>query len=254
VIETRPCPHCGCAQLPSAAFCSACGFEFRAPRFGDEPPPPVPSWDRRARLQGKPAIRVVAAILAALAASLPLHLLARDATALLLLDALLAGVVLGCVALERGALAPALAASGGWLLALAVPAAYAVQALGWIWVRILKSALGEPPGGHPFAGMPLWVQWVSVVAVAGIFEELAFRGVFLRSAKIFLRPVAAHLLTAGAFAAIHFNPPLFPYHFLVGLTLGWLRERSGSLWPPILMHAAHNAAVLGLLPGAPLSP
>lgn len=254
MITTRACPHCGRAQPGGASFCSACGFEFRAPRFDAEPPPPVPSWDRRAGLQGRPAIRVVVAILAVLAASIPLLFLARDTTALLLVDALLAAVVLACVALERGALAPALTASGGWWLALAVPAAYAVQAIGWIYQRILARGLGEAHEGHPFAEMPVWVQWISVVAVAGVFEELAFRGVFLRSAKHFLRPVAAHLLTAAAFAAIHFNPPLFPYHFLVGLTLGGLRERSGSLWPPILMHAAHNAAVLGFLPGAPLGP
>ena len=32
----------------------------------------------------------------------------------------------------------------------------------------------------------------------------------------------------------------FPHRFVAGLGFGWLRERSGSLLPPIAAHATHN--------------
>lgn len=35
-----------------------------------------------------------------------------------------------------------------------------------------------------------------------------------------------------------------PHRFLVGLILGWLRARSGSLWPGILAHAVLNTLAI----------
>lgn len=236
----------------SAAYCAACGQEFRAPRIDEESPPPVPSWERRAGLQGKPAVRVTVAMLAALVVAVPFMFGELEPTDWLILDALMAGVVLGCVVLERGALTPSLRASGGLWLLLAVPAGYVLQWLGWLWSLVLERGGGAAPEGA-FVEMPTWILFLTIVLVPAIFEELAFRGIFLRSARTFLRPLPAHLLTAAAFAAIHFQPLMLPFHFGIGLALGALRERSGSLWPPMLLHAVNNALAVGLLPGAPWS-
>jgi membrane protease YdiL (CAAX protease family) len=35
---------------------------------------------------------------------------------------------------------------------------------------------------------------------------------------------------------------IFPTHFAMGLIFGWLRMRTGSLLPGMLLHAAWNAA------------
>ena len=57
------------------------------------------------------------------------------------------------------------------------------------------------------------------------------------------------------------SPERFIPQFLVGLLLGTLVVRCGSLWPAILLHALHNAAALGIgtlamqtrIPGAMLA-
>jgi membrane protease YdiL (CAAX protease family) len=34
-----------------------------------------------------------------------------------------------------------------------------------------------------------------------------------------------------------------PFHVGIGIYLCWLRERSASLWPCMLMHGVYNAAI-----------
>lgn len=252
MIPTRNCPYCSAVQPASASFCGACGHEFRAPRRAEETPPPVPSVERRFQAQGGAATRVLIALLAVLAVAVPLHYLpTSESWDALVLDAAVALVVLACVAMERGALAPALRAHGGpWLLA-AAPLAWLMQAFGALWFALLAGWLDLPIDESPMPDLPVWLLWVSVVLVPAVFEEIAFRGIFLRSARLLLRPMPAQLLTAGCFAAIHFQPLSFPFHFALGLALGLLRERSGSLWPPMLLHALNNALAIGLIPGGP---
>lgn len=251
MIPTQDCRHCGRTQAASAAFCAACGLEFRPPRLDRETPPPVPSWELRASMQGRPAVRVLVALLAALIVAVPFYFADTGVAGWLFVDALVVGVVLGCVALEGGALTPSLRASGGWWLLAAVPVGFLMQACGWLWVQLLYGMEVVDTSDADSFELPGWLLVVSIVLVPAIFEELAFRGIFLRSAQIFLRPVPAHLLTAAVFAGIHFTPLMLPFHFTMGLALGALRAVSGSLWPPILMHAVNNALAIGLLPGSP---
>jgi membrane protease YdiL (CAAX protease family) len=46
------------------------------------------------------------------------------------------------------------------------------------------------------------------------------------------------------FAVWHLNPLQFPGAFAGGLVLGWLRHRTGSLWPCIWLHALFNGIVV----------
>lgn len=252
MIATRTCGHCRRAQPASASFCGACGFEFEAPSRARELPPPVPSVERRVGVQGRAAIRQLLAFIAILVAAIPIHLMQPGVTAeWLLLDAGMAAVVLGCVAAERGALAPALLSSGRLWLLIAVPIAFVLQWSAALYFSLLEAQFEDAQVGMLEEGIPGWLLLVSVVAMPAVFEELAFRGVFLRSAQHFLRPLAAHTLTAGVFAAIHFDLLSFPFLFALGLALGFLRARSGSLWPAVVLHGFNNAWAVGLLPGGP---
>ncbi len=197
MIPTRLCAQCGSTQPQSAAFCAACGHEFRPPRRLDSLPPPVPTWDRRALLQGRPAIRVLIAMIVAIAVTVPFAILEpEDSTYILLYDAVMVGVVLGCVALERGSLIPSLRATGGLWLLLAVPVGYAMAWLGWVWLQAVRAWFDDGQVGIPFDGAPTWILWLSIVILPAVFEELAFRGIFLRTAQIFLRPGWAQFATA----------------------------------------------------------
>jgi hypothetical protein len=47
-------------------------------------------------------------------------------------------------------------------------------------------------------------------------------------------------VSAALFALIHFNPAQMPHAFVIGLLLGWMYQRTGSLAPAIAFHWANN--------------
>ena len=53
-------------------------------------------------------------------------------------------------------------------------------------------------------------------------------------------------LSSAAFAALHMQYGIGGQFviFAIGLTLSWIRMRSGSLWPAIVCHALNNAVAL----------
>jgi len=97
---------------------------------------------------------------------------------------------------------------------------------------------------------PLDALW-SVVVIAvlpALAEEIVMRGVLLPSLVRPLGTSGAVLASAAAFAAIHLDPYRFLFTFSIGLVLGVLRLRTGSLWPPILAHATLNTATFVVAP------
>lgn len=119
----------------------------------------------------------------------------------------------------------------------------------WAYFSIL-SALGVESLGYLEAfyehGWPLWSAFVLISLLPGIVEELAFRGVILERLERVLRPTDALIVQAAMFSVLHFAPLIFVSHFVMGLVFGWLRQRTGSLYPPIVLHAAWNAAIVCL--------
>jgi membrane protease YdiL (CAAX protease family) len=79
-----------------------------------------------------------------------------------------------------------------------------------------------------------------------IFEEIAFRGIIQgRLARVVTRTESL-LITSFAFGIIHMSLVSLPYLAALGLLLGWLRQRSGSLVPSMVVHGVHNLVVLAL--------
>jgi sodium transport system permease protein len=89
--------------------------------------------------------------------------------------------------------------------------------------------------------LPLWLVVVALAIAPGVCEELAFRGFimsgFLRSA----RPGVAIVLSSIAFGVAHMVPQQVFNAMLLGLVLGLLAVRSGSLLPGILFHVFYNS-------------
>lgn len=88
-----------------------------------------------------------------------------------------------------------------------------------------------------------WVILTACLSPA-ILEEIAFRGLIQERLRKHLGSRNAFLLTAAMFAIIHKAVFSLPYFFLLGLFLGWLRNRSGSLLPCMFAHFFHNLAIL----------
>jgi len=90
---------------------------------------------------------------------------------------------------------------------------------------------------------------VMVVVGAPIAEELTFRGLLWSGlAKRGIRPWVSVLVSAGAFALIHFEPERLLVLLAIGSVLGGVRWLTGSLGACMVAHAVNNApGALGIL-------
>ncbi len=93
---------------------------------------------------------------------------------------------------------------------------------------------------------PFMAFAVVVVVVAPIVEELQFRGVGYGLLERFGQ-TAAILLVGLAFALVHGLIAGFPVIAVFGIGLAFLRSRTDSIYPCMLLHASFNA--FGLIVG-----
>ncbi|MGM0560631.1 MAG: CPBP family intramembrane glutamic endopeptidase [Pseudomonadota bacterium] len=137
----------------------------------------------------------------------------------------------------------------GVLLAIAaIPAVAVVN----IIVSSFKGAPLENPQmdllnpGELSAG-PVLLTLFAAGLVAPIVEEVVFRGFFYGWLRTRYGQVLSMGISAGLFSLLHGIAIMIPALFVVGLMLAWIYEKSGSLWPAIVMHSAFNCIMLGLL-------
>jgi ABC-2 type transport system permease protein/sodium transport system permease protein len=100
--------------------------------------------------------------------------------------------------------------------------------------------------------IPLPLVVLCLAVVPALCEELFFRGLFHCALRQALSPFATVGLTALVFAGFHLvatdalTLERFPPSLLMGLALGVLRERSGSLIPGVILHTLHNGGLVTL--------
>ena len=87
----------------------------------------------------------------------------------------------------------------------------------------------------------LWTS-LSVAVAAPLLEEFLLRGVILRGMLYHSTPLKAILWSAFYFAFIHLNLYQAIGAFLMGLFMGWIYYRTGSLWLTILIHFVNNGS------------
>jgi hypothetical protein len=109
-----------------------------------------------------------------------------------------------------------------------------------LWVPL------DGPPAHPSI---VWIV-LSAVIVYPILEELAFRGTI--QGWLLSRPwggrscagfTLANLITTAAFTGLHFlyHPPLLSASVAVpSLVFGFFRDRDGTVYPSIALHALFN--------------
>ena len=97
--------------------------------------------------------------------------------------------------------------------------------------RIFEGLLKEPWG------------YVAVGILAPLTEEVVFRGAILRTLLGMMSKRnhwVAIMISAAIFGAVHCNQAQFINALLMGLLLGWMYYRTGSLVPGILLHWINN--------------
>ncbi len=100
--------------------------------------------------------------------------------------------------------------------------------------------------------IPLPVILLSLALVPALFEELFFRGFLFSAVERLWSPRAVIGATGLAFGLFHvvvtdsLALERLPPSFLMGLVLGWVRWRTHSVWPGVLLHCVHNGLLMSL--------
>jgi membrane protease YdiL (CAAX protease family) len=161
-------------------------------------------------------------------------------------------IILAVVLLLARDIAPAtigLRAPGSWPRAVGWIAA----ALASIWVigAILNIFLkaGEeqglvPDGWDSSRAAPFVANFVVVAGVAPFVEELTYRGLGFAAVRDAHGAAAAIVITALAFGLAHGLVVALPVLTIFGAILAWLRFRTDSVYPTMILHALFNGIAL----------
>ena len=81
---------------------------------------------------------------------------------------------------------------------------------------------------------------MAVAVAAPLIEEFMLRGIMLRGMLKHTSPINAIHYSAFFFALIHMNLSQAVGAFIIGLFIGWIYYKTGSLWMAILVHFLNN--------------
>jgi uncharacterized protein len=254
---TPDCTKCGGALRADALYCARCGT--RASAVEQEPPvcvepaaPPVDRWQELSVVGWLYGLLLLTSLFFGIAYSV-------EPTGdfqpwLSLVDAIL---IFGFAAHYRNEIVALLRPStfdrnARKMLAIATVIQFAL--LGAVFYLLEETGvpferITDEMKRHDYA---LWQLLALYSLVPAVFEEVAFRGIIFGRVREVLGEREGWLVQAALFSVLHLSPVIFPTHFAMGLIFGWLRIRTGSLIPGMILHAAWNAAnILLELRGGP---
>jgi len=93
---------------------------------------------------------------------------------------------------------------------------------------------------------------LAYAVIPATFEEFCFRGYLYNAVRSKTTAMQTVLITALIFGLFHFvtqgalSAERLANSTLLGIVLGWIRYKSGSIWPGIVMHTCHNGFLLTL--------
>ena len=91
-------------------------------------------------------------------------------------------------------------------------------------------------------GGPFWSTFLLAAIFAPIFEEWLCRGMVLRGLLTKMKPGWAIVVSALFFALIHMNPWQALNAFIIGVIMGYVYYKTGSLWLTMLIHFVNNGS------------
>lgn len=91
-------------------------------------------------------------------------------------------------------------------------------------------------------GLTVFIGILSAGIISPVYEEIFYRGFIYRWLRTRTGKGIALLVSSLIFTAAHY-PTLntMPVNFISGVIFAWTYERSGSVWPAILIHGAFNS-------------
>ncbi len=138
--------------------------------------------------------------------------------------------------------------TSGLALVAALTLAVAVHPVNYAFQLLLQKVYPPPPG-QALAGVEAalsqapnwWLPLLLLGVLPAIVEELTFRGFILSGLRHSGHKWRAILISALFFAASHQILQQSIGAFLLGTMLAYIAVQTGSLWPGLLFHAAHNS-------------
>jgi len=129
-----------------------------------------------------------------------------------------------------------------WIVGLSV-LMFWVQALVWFGVDVLvppdtaKQALDEADGSI--------VATIFLVGIIGpMAEEIFFRGFVLPGLMKKFGIIWALVISSAVFGLFHIDLGAIVPTFALGLALGWVYIKTGSIWPAMFAHGMHNTVAV----------
>lgn len=129
-----------------------------------------------------------------------------------------------------------------------VIAAMLIGAFAW-FINLVIVSLVQPPGEVKTLEKivdqaPLGPTIIALGVLPAITEELVFRGALARSLAARYSALPAILISAALFGAYHMVPVQMLPTFLLGLALGFVTLRAGSVVPAMIMHFMNNTIAI----------
>lgn len=126
----------------------------------------------------------------------------------------------------------------GWAL-LALLAFLVLQAIYAVLANPSPDDLPQSLGADKSTALAI-VTGIFVIGVAPPVEEFFFRGFLYQSLRNRMGVWGGAAVSGLIFGAIHFKPEFLVPLAMLGFILALLFEKSGSLWPCILLHSVYN--------------
>ncbi len=109
-------------------------------------------------------------------------------------------------------------------------------------LKIIQNALYVGTLLKPLeSGIGLLALAVAGAIIAPFSEELVFRGFLFNALKKRFNPAAAIIVSGFVFAAFHLPLLYIPAYIAMGLYMGYVYHKTGSLWVTFFLHMTNNA-------------
>lgn len=245
------CEYCGAALTPGYYFCLRCGTPHAAadsvlPHYA-----PIPLTDGELITQKAPHVRplfftYLAVVLGSALLSLVLFQEDWMKWGLWLQSAVFFVTTCVFVVMFRRTLTVQLSRLGffRWEAWLGLAALVPLLTINYYYHTWIRTAAGVEFDPWPHMGLSRMGLTLFICILPAITEEIAFRGLVQHWLQVAIRPWRAILLASALFMALHFSVISAPYLFLLGMLLGWTKWRTGSLYPAMVIHFAHNYVVV----------
>jgi hypothetical protein len=123
-----------------------------------------------------------------------------------------------------------------------------VAFIGYLVLAAIYTQLVNPPQedlpeqlGADESTLLAVITGVFVIAIAPLVEEFFFRGFLYQGLRNSWGVPLGVLGSAVIFGVIHLTPDKWIPLIFLGIALALLREKTGSLWPCIMLHALNNS-------------